>query len=113
MKDNHTSSERSDICNQLNNGNLNILLTTTKCGGIGLNLTSSDTIIFIELSESPGVDQQAMDRCHRIGQKNIVNIFRIINIGTIEEEILKKQKFKYDIFNRLINQNDSNLITNI
>jgi len=65
------------------------LLLTTSVGGLGLNLTGADTVIFVEHDWNPQKDIQAMDRAHRIGQKKVVNVYRIVTRGTLEEKILK------------------------
>lgn len=61
---------------------------TTSVGGLGLNLTGADTVIFFEHDWNPMKDVQAMDRAHRIGQKRVVNVYRLITKGTIEEKIM-------------------------
>ena len=62
---------------------------TTHIGGLGLNLTGADTVIFVEHDWNPSKDLQAMDRAHRIGQKKVVNVYRLITRNTIEEKIMK------------------------
>ena len=61
---------------------------------MGLNLTGADTVIFVEHDWNPMKDLQAMDRAHRIGQKKVVNVYRLITRNTVEEKILGLQKFK-------------------
>lgn len=58
--------------------NIRILLLTTRACGLGLNLTAADTVIFVEHDWNPFIDLQAMDRVHRIGQKNPVTIYRLL-----------------------------------
>lgn len=57
-------------------------------GGLGLNLTGADTVIFVEHDWNPMKDLQAMDRAHRIGQKKVVNVYRLITRATLEEKIM-------------------------
>lgn len=57
-------------------------------GGLGLNLTGADTVIFVEHDWNPMKDLQAMDRAHRIGQRKVVNVYRLITRGTLEEKIM-------------------------
>lgn len=64
------------------------LLLTTAVGGLGLNLTGADTVIFVEHDWNPVRDLQAMDRAHRIGQTRTVSVYRLITRNTIEEKIL-------------------------
>jgi len=67
---------------------IDILLLTTHVGGLGLNLTGADTVIFVEHDWNPMKDLQAMDRAHRIGQKKTVNVYRLITRATLEEKIM-------------------------
>jgi TATA-binding protein-associated factor len=83
------ASKRQDIVNKFNSDpSYDVLLLTTAVGGLGLNLTGADTVIFVEHDWNPQKDLQAMDRAHRIGQKKVVNVYRLITRGTLEEKIL-------------------------
>ena len=84
------ASKRQDIVNRFNSDpSIDCLLLTTSVGGLGLNLTGADTVIFVEHDWNPQKDLQAMDRAHRICQKKVVNVYRLITRGTLEEKILK------------------------
>lgn len=85
------------------------MLLTTNVGGLGLNLTGADTVIFMEHDWNPQKDLQAMDRAHRIGQKRVVNVYRLITRGTLEEKIMSLQQFKIGIANSVINSENSSL----
>ncbi|KAJ2676319.1 putative DNA helicase ino80 [Coemansia sp. RSA 1085] len=74
-----------------------IFLLTTRAGGLGINLTAADTVIFFESDWNPTVDSQAMDRAHRMGQKKQVVVYRLITRGTIEERILQRARQKDEI----------------
>lgn len=67
---------------------IDVLLLTTSVGGLGLNLTGADTVIFVDHDWNPMKDLQAMDRAHRLGQKKVVNVYRLITRGTLEEKIM-------------------------
>ncbi len=67
---------------------IDCLLLTTQVGGHGLNLTAADTVILVEHDWNPVRDLQAMDRAHRLGQRRVVHVYRLITKGTIEEKIL-------------------------
>lgn len=69
-------------------------MLTTHIGGLGLNLTGADTVIFMEHDWNPMKDIQAMDRAHRIGQWKTVTVYWLITLDTIEEKIMSLQKFK-------------------
>uniref|UniRef100_A0A0D9VJP4 DNA helicase n=1 Tax=Leersia perrieri TaxID=77586 RepID=A0A0D9VJP4_9ORYZ len=68
--------------------------TLMQSGGVGINLVGADTVIFYDSDWNPAMDQQAQDRCHRIGQTREVHIYRLISESTIEENILKKANQK-------------------
>jgi len=69
-------------------------ILSTRSGGVGINLTGADTVIFYDSDWNPAMDAQAQDRCHRIGQTRNVNIYRLISESTIEERILLKANQK-------------------
>ncbi|KZT56424.1 hypothetical protein CALCODRAFT_435762 [Calocera cornea HHB12733] len=88
---------------------IDCLLLTTHVGGLGLNLTGADTVIFVEHDWNPMKDLQAMDRAHRLGQKKVVNVYRLITKGTLEEKIMGLQRFKLNIANTVVNQQNTDL----
>ncbi|RDW34103.1 hypothetical protein B0I72DRAFT_127595 [Yarrowia lipolytica] len=101
---------RHDIVQKFNaDPSIDVLLLTTHVGGLGLNLTGADTVIFVEHDWNPMNDLQAMDRAHRIGQKKVVNVYRLITRNTLEEKIMGLQKFKLNIASTVINQQNSGL----
>ncbi|GAB1607432.1 TATA-binding protein-associated factor 172-like [Argonauta hians] len=106
------AGSRHSIVNRFNNDpSIDILLLTTHVGGLGLNLTGADTVVFVEHDWNPMKDLQAMDRAHRIGQKKVVNVYRLITRGTLEEKIMGLQKFKLTVANTVISQDNSSLRT--
>lgn len=104
---------------------IDCLLLTTHIGGLGLTLTGADTVIFVEHDWNPMKDLQAMDRAHRLGQKRVVNVYRLITKGTLEEKIMgyvclfllgyrthiycRLQRFKLNIANSVVTQQNSGL----
>jgi TATA-binding protein-associated factor len=104
------ATKRQNIVNKFNNDpSYDCLLLTTSVGGLGLNLTGADTVIFVEHDWNPQKDIQAMDRAHRIGQKKVVNVYRLITRGTLEEKILSLQRFKIDVASTVVNQQNAGL----
>ncbi|EXJ92454.1 hypothetical protein A1O3_01005 [Capronia epimyces CBS 606.96] len=104
------ATKRQNIVNQFNNDpSYDCLLLTTSVGGLGLNLTGADTVIFVEHDWNPQKDIQAMDRAHRIGQKKVVNVYRLITRGTLEEKIMSLQRFKIDVASTVVNQQNAGL----
>lgn len=82
-------SQRHSVVTRFNNDpSIDVLLLTTQVGGLGLNLTGADTVIFVEHDWNPMKDLQAMDRAHRIGQRKVVNVYRLITRATLEEKIM-------------------------
>lgn len=101
---------RHELVDKFNDDpSIDLLLLTTQVGGLGLNLTGADTVIFMEHDWNPMNDLQAMDRAHRIGQKRVVNVYRLITRGTLEERIMGLQEFKLSIASTVVNQQNSGL----
>ena len=72
----------------------NIFLLSTRAGGLGINLETADTVVLFDSDWNPQNDLQAMARAHRIGQKNFVNVYRLVSKNSVEEEILERAKRK-------------------
>jgi len=83
--------------------NRRVFLISLKAGGTGLNLTQADYVYLVDPWWNPAVENQAIDRVYRIGQKKNVVAVRLICPGTIEEKILEMQQSKNELFNDLIN----------
>ena len=81
-----------------------VFLLSTRAGGLGINLTSADTVIIYDSDWNPQMDLQAMDRAHRIGQKNMVNVYRLITEDTVEVKIIERQQVKLKWDNVVIQQ---------
>jgi TATA-binding protein-associated factor len=88
------ASKRHAVVQTFNSDpSIDCLLLTTHVGGLGLTLTGADTVIFVEHDWNPMKDLQAMDRAHRIGQKKVVNVYRLITKGTLEDKIMGYDAF--------------------
>jgi len=81
-----------------------VFLLSTRAGGLGINLATADTVILYDSDWNPQVDLQAMDRAHRIGQKNPVMVYRMITENTVEEKIVDRQQVKLRWDNLVIQQ---------
>ncbi|XP_067943533.1 chromatin-remodeling ATPase INO80-like isoform X2 [Watersipora subatra] len=91
-------SERRDMVSDFQNkADIFVFLLSTRAGGLGINLTAADTVIFYDSDWNPTVDAQAMDRAHRLGQTKQVTVYRLICKGTIEERILERAREKSEI----------------
>lgn len=73
---------------------ITVLLVSTKCGSLGLNLTCANRVILLDVWWNPAIENQAIDRVHRIGQTKAVDVHRIFINDTIEDRILMLQKKK-------------------
>jgi len=88
--DNYSSIQNSVFCISL------------KAGGTGLNLTGADIVIHYDPWWNVAVENQATDRAHRIGQKNVVTVYKLIAKGTIEEKIIKLQQMKKELAEEIL-----------
>ncbi|KAJ2856997.1 ATP-dependent DNA helicase Snf21, partial [Coemansia erecta] len=97
-------SDRRDYMQTFNDPDspYHVFMLSTRAGGQGLNLQTADTVIIFESDWNPSMDAQAMDRAHRIGQKNEVRILRLITRGTVEENVLARAEFKRDMDDKVI-----------
>jgi len=71
-----------------------VFLLSTRAGGLGINLAAADTCIIFDSDWNPQQDSQAMDRCHRIGQKRPVVVYRLLTAGSVEISMIEKQLSK-------------------
>ena len=100
-------SERLPLIDKFNTDKTSCFLLTLKSGGTGLNLTSADIVIHLDIWWNPQVENQATDRAHRIGQTKKVIVNKLITKGTIEERILELQNKKRILSENLIEGNAS------
>lgn len=105
------AKERLEMADRFNSGEKDLFLIFLKAGGTGLNLTGADTVILYDLWWNPAVEQQAADRAHRIGQKNTVQVIKLIAKGTIEEKIHELQQKKQALFEQVIQPGEQLLTT--
>ncbi|XP_037682136.1 chromodomain-helicase-DNA-binding protein 1-like isoform X2 [Choloepus didactylus] len=79
-----------------------IFLLSTRAGGVGMNLTAADTVIFVDSDFNPQNDLQAAARAHRIGQNKSVKVVRLIGRDTVEEIVYRKAASKLQLTNMII-----------
>ncbi len=101
------SKDRMTLVNQFNDEKIPVFLISLKAGGVGLNLTSADTVIHFDPWWNQSVENQATDRTHRIGQKKSVNVIRLIVKDTIEEKILKLKEKKQQLSDAVITSEEN------
>ena len=99
--------QRQKEVDRFQNGTCPLLLISLKAGGIGLNLTAASYVFIMDPWWNPAVETQAVDRAHRIGQKNALTVYRPIIEESIEEKVLKLQKTKKELFKDLFPENES------
>ena len=86
---------RDGLCNEFNTDpNIFCFLLTSQVAGVGLNLVGANRAIVLDPDWNPANDNQAIDRCYRIGQKRDVIIYRLISTNSVEDKIYKRQVFK-------------------
>lgn len=99
------SGDRQRIVERFNtDGRIFCMILTTRAGGVGLNLTGADAVVFYDTDYNPAIDAQAQDRVHRIGQKKTVHIFRLVSENTVEENILRRANEKRTLESIVISQ---------
>lgn len=103
------SEERVQMSERFNEGENDVFLISLKAGGTGLNLTGADTVILYDLWWNPAVEDQATGRAHRFGQKNVVQVIRLITEGTIEEKIYALQQKKRELIDQVIQPGETML----
>lgn len=86
-----------------------IFLISIKAGGLGLNLTAADYVFIADPWWNAAIEQQAIDRVHRIGQKNPVFAYRLIARDTVEEKMMELQKRKAGLLNLIIDEQNSDI----
>lgn len=100
--------DRRNLVEKFNkNSEMKVFLISLKAGGLGLNLTSADYVILLDPWWNPAVEQQAIDRSHRIGQKRKVISYRFITKNSVEEKIMSLQQKKRSISDSLVSAEPS------
>lgn len=105
--DGKTKDRQQHIENFNNNTKIKVFLISLKTGGYGLNLTAADTVILTDPWWNPMIENQAIDRAHRIGQTKKVQVYKLISKGTVEEKIISLQNSKKELFEQIIENNDN------
>lgn len=111
-----SAAKRTDLVNEFNESNeKQVFLISLKAGGTGLNLTSADIVIHFDPWWNPAIEDQATDRAHRFGQKNMVEVIKLIAKGTVEEKIIKLQDDKKELIANIMSgdMNNSSLLSSL
>lgn len=99
--------DRQEMSKAFNQGERDAFLISLKAGGVGLNLTGADTVILVDLWWNPAVEAQAIGRAHRMGQEQMVEVYRLITKGTIEEKIQELQEQKKHLVSQVLDGTES------
>jgi SNF2 family DNA or RNA helicase len=100
--DGKTKNRQEHVDRFQNDPACGLFLISLKAGGIGLNLTAAEYVFLLDPWWNPAVEAQAIDRTHRIGQKNPVFAYRLICKDTIEEKVIELQESKRELANSII-----------
>lgn len=101
-----TFKKRAQEVERFQNGDAQVFLISLKAGGVGLNLTAASYIFLMDPWWNPAVENQAIDRAHRIGQENKLTVYRPIIKDSVEEKVLVLQNTKKELFNDLMAEDD-------
>ncbi len=105
--DGSTKNRQSQVESFQENEDVKIFMISLKAGGLGLNLTKADYVFILDPWWNPAVEQQAIDRAHRIGQENKVFTYKFITKNSVEEKILALQQHKVRLAQDLITTEES------
>lgn len=97
-----SKEERLRMVEAFNGGDTQVFFISLKAGGTGLNLTSADIVIHFDPWWNLAAQNQATDRTHRIGQKHVVTVYKLIAKGTIEEKIVMLQEAKQELAQQVL-----------
>ncbi|MBT6325725.1 MAG: DEAD/DEAH box helicase [Bdellovibrionales bacterium] len=101
-----TTKKRHEQVERFQSSKSSVFLISLRAGGIGLNLTAASYVFIMDPWWNPAVENQAIDRAHRIGQENTLNVYRPIIKGSVEEKVLKLQEVKKQLFYDLLSTDD-------
>ena len=102
------AKQRLEMADEFNiNKNIKVFLISLKAGSTGLNLIGADTIIHFDPWWNVSVENQATDRTHRIGQKNTIQVIKLVCENSIEQKVIQLQGLKKDLADRIISDDDS------
>lgn len=104
-------NKRQEQVDQFQSGKTPIFLISLKAGGVGLNLTAASYVFIMDPWWNPAVESQAIDRAHRIGQKNTLTVYRPIIKDSVEEKVLKLQEEKKQLFSDLLSTDDDQVFS--
>lgn len=97
-----STTGRQALITQFRNGEADVFLISLKAGGVGLTLTEADYVFLLDPWWNPQVEEQAVDRAHRIGQDKPVMVYRLVSVDTIEDKVMELKNKKAALFATVI-----------
>ncbi|KAF4461178.1 DNA repair rhp54 [Fusarium albosuccineum] len=95
---------RQQLVKSFNEGTMEVALISTTAGGIGLNIQGANRVVIYDIKWNPTLEQQAVGRAFRIGQKRTVFVYRFLVAGTLEASLYNKHVFKMQLANRVVDK---------
>jgi len=102
-----STRDRGQVIEAFKAGEATVFLISLKAGGVGLTLTEADYVFVLDPWWNPAVEAQAVDRAHRIGQRNPVMVYRLVATDTIEEKVMQLKARKAELFARVLDGDGS------
>lgn len=106
-----SKKERHHLVEQFQNDETTVFLISLKAGGTGLNLTAAEAVIHYDPWWNMSAQNQATDRAHRIGQKNVVTVYKLVMKDSVEEKILQLQNRKKNLADHFVEHNEGQITT--
>lgn len=104
------TKDRQELVKKFNSANgTSVMLISLKAGGFGLNLVAANNVVLYDNWWNPAVEEQAIDRTHRIGQEKTVKVFRFVTMDTVEEKIEKLKGFKSNLFKSIFSKGETQI----
>ena len=100
------TSNRQEVIDAFRAGGADVFLISLKAGGFGLTLTEADYVFLLDPWWNPQIEEQAVDRTHRIGQDKPVMVYRLVSTDTIEEKVMALKEKKAELFARVVEGTD-------
>ncbi|MDJ1370746.1 DEAD/DEAH box helicase [Gulosibacter molinativorax] len=97
-----STTDRQQVIDEFRNGNAPVFFVSLKAGGFGLNLVEADYVVLLDPWWNPAVEEQAIDRTHRLGQHRPVFVYRLVAANTIEQKVIALRESKAELFARVL-----------
>ncbi|EME81924.1 uncharacterized protein MYCFIDRAFT_29364, partial [Pseudocercospora fijiensis CIRAD86] len=101
---NVAANKRQQVVENFNNGIDDVMIISTRAGGVGLNIQAANRVVILDSGFNPAHEEQAIGRAYRLGQEKPVFVYRLIIGGTFEDEIHNKQRFKQSLTSRVVDK---------